>query len=211
MDHDGPVIERREIGFVRRAQVSTPLEFVFEFALSMAFLQFADGFVVGDARKGRINFLELPEVAADGSEVGPTLIETSLNQKSQQTFGEFHQIVECAVGDFRFDHPEFGEMAAGLRFFRAESWTERVELAERHGGGFDVELAGLREVSLLFEVVHGKERGGPFAGGGREYGRIGEGESVGVEEITGGANDFGAHTKDGSLPLRTQPKMAVLH
>src|SRR6266478_6212547 len=102
-------------------------------------------------------------------------------------------------------------MAAGLRFFSAESWTKRVDLAERHRCGFDVELAGLCEVGLLFEVVHGKKRGGSFAGSGRENGRIGERESVAVEEIAGGANDFGAHAQDGSLTLGAQPEMAVLH
>ena len=102
-------------------------------------------------------------------------------------------------------------MAAGLRFFRAEGWAERINLAERHGGRFDVELAGLREVGLLFEVVDGEERGGAFAGGGREDGRIGERESVAVEKIAGGANDFGAHAQDGRLALGAQPEMAVLH
>ena len=211
MDHDGTVIERREISFVGRAQVSAPLEFVFELALSMAFLQFLDGFVVSDARERRVDFLELREVATDGLQVGAASIETSLNQKCQQAFGEFHQVVERAIGDFRFDHPEFGEMAASLRFFRAESWTERIDLAERHRRCFDVELAGLREVSLLFEVVHGEERGSSFAGSGREDGRIGKSESVAVEKIAGGANDFGAHAQDRGLALRAQPKMAVLH
>jgi hypothetical protein len=102
-------------------------------------------------------------------------------------------------------------VAAGLGFFRAEGWAERIDLAERHGRGFDVELARLREVGLLFEIVDGKERGGAFACRGREDGRIGQGESVTVEKIAGGANDFGAHAQDGSLALRTQPKMAMLH
>ena len=96
-------------------------------------------------------------------------------------------------------------------FSGAEGWAERIDLAQRHGGGFDVELAGLREVGLLFEVVHREKRGGAFAGGGREDGRIGERKSVAVEEIAGGANDFGAHAQNGRLALRAQPKMAVLH
>ena len=68
-----------------------------------------------------------------------------------------------------------------------------------------------REIGLFFEVIHGKERGGAFAGGGREDGRVGESESVGIEKIAGGANDFCADTQNGSLALGAQPKMAVLH
>src|SRR4029077_6279581 len=102
-------------------------------------------------------------------------------------------------------------MAASLGFFSAKSRTERVDLAQRHRGGFDVELAGLRQVSLLLEVVHGEERGGSFTRSGREDGRVGEGESVAVEEIAGGANDFGPHAENGRLTLRAQPKMTVLH
>src|ERR1019366_1075969 len=99
------------------------------------------------------------------------------------------QVVKRAVREFRSDAPEPGKVGAGLGFFGAEGWTERVDLAERHGGGFDIELAGLREVGLLFEVIHGEKRGGSFAGGGREDGRIGKSESVAVEEIAGSTND----------------------
>ena len=145
------------------------------------------------------------------SQIGAAALEAALDQESQKAFGEFHDVVERGVGDFGLDHPELGEVAAGLGFFRAEGWAERIDLAERHGGGFDVELAGLRQVRLLFEVVDGKQRGGPFAGGGRQDGRIGQRESVAVEEIAGGANDFGADAQDGCLALRAQPEMAVLH
>src|SRR5208282_2261076 len=84
MDHDGPVVERREIGLVGRAEVSAPLEFIFERALRVAFLQFAYGFVVGDARERRVDLLELREIAADGSKINAAALETSFNQKGQQ-------------------------------------------------------------------------------------------------------------------------------
>ena len=52
---------------------------------------------------------------------------------------------------------------------------KHVDLAERRGHGFDVELAGLREVGLfLVDVLHLEERGGAFAGRGREDRRVGE-------------------------------------
>src|ERR1700687_4811509 len=112
------------MGFVGGAEVSSPLESIFELSLRVAFLQLADGFVVGDAREGRFDFLELRKVAADGCQVGAAAVETSLDQEGQQALGEFPQVVAGAIGQFKFDHPKFGEVAAGLRFFGAESWTE---------------------------------------------------------------------------------------
>ena len=53
------------------------------------------------------------------------------------------------IGDLGLDHPELGEVAAGLGFFRAEGGAEAVDLAEGEGGGLDVELAGLGEVGLV--------------------------------------------------------------
>ncbi len=44
-------------------------------------------------------------------------------------FGEVEKAVEFEEGDFGFDHPELGEVAAGLGFFGAEGWAEAVDLA----------------------------------------------------------------------------------
>src|SRR5580704_15232271 len=211
MHHDGPVIEGRKISFIGRTEVPAPFEFVFEFAKCVAFLQFLNGLVVGDSRKGRIDLLQLRKVAADGLQVGTPPLQTALNQERQQAFRKFHQIVERPVGDFRFHHPEFGKVTASLRFFRTESWTERIDLAQRHGCSFNIELPRLREIRLLFEVVDGKKRRSPFAGSGRQNRRIGESESIAVKEVASGANDFGAHPQNGRLALRAQPKMAMFH
>src|SRR5262249_14380116 len=69
----------------------------------------------------------------------------------------------------------------------------------------------LSEESFFVEVVHGKERAGAFAGGGREDGRIGQGESALVKKITHGADDLRAHPQDGGLARRAHPQVAVLH
>src|SRR5579863_5979904 len=98
-------------------------------------------------------------------------------------FGELHEAVEIAVGDFGLDHPELGEVAAGFGFFGAEGGPEAVDLAESESGGLDVELAGLGEEGGVAEVVDGEEGGGAFAGGGSEDGRIGADEAVGVKEL----------------------------
>ncbi len=76
---------------------------------------------------------------------------------------------------------------------------------------FDVELAGLGEVGGVAEVVDLEERGGAFAGGGCEDGRIGADEAVGVEVLGGGAHDGGADAEDGGLARGADPEVAVLH
>jgi hypothetical protein len=76
----------------------------------------------------------------------------------QVFLGELQQVFEAGVGHLGFDHPELGEVPAGLRFFGAEGWAEGVDLAERQRSRFDVELAGLREVGLVVvEVIHLEE------------------------------------------------------
>ncbi len=67
--------------------------------------------------------------------------EHAADDVGEKAFGEGHEAVEVEVGDLGLDHPEFSEVAAGFGFFRAEGGAEAVDLAERHGGGFEVELA----------------------------------------------------------------------
>ena len=87
------------------------------------------------------------------------VLEDARDDVGDEVFGELHEAVEVEVGDLGLDHPELGEVAAGLGFFGAEGGAEAVDLAERERGGFDVELAGLREVGLVVvEVVHLEER-----------------------------------------------------
>ena len=123
-------------------------------------------FVVAQAREGRQDVLELCGIAADDGELGGAVFQDALDDVGEEVFGEFEQAVEIAVGDFGLDHPELGEMAAGLGFFGAEGGAEAVDLAESERGGLDVELAGLGEEGGVAEVVDGEERGCAFAGRG---------------------------------------------
>ena len=139
-------------------------------------------------------------------------LEDAGDDVGEEGFGEVHEAVEIHVGDLGLDHPELGEVAAGLGFFGAEGGAEAVDAAERHGRRFDVELAGLGEVGLVVaEVVHLEELGGAFAGVGREDGWIGADEAVGVEVLGGGAHDGGADAEDGGLARGADPEVAVLH
>ena len=113
----------------------------------------------------------------------------------EEGFGEVHEAVEVHEGDLGLDHPELGEVAAGLGFLGAEGGAEAVDLAQGERGGFDVELAGLGEEGLgVAEVVELEERAGAFAGVGREDGRVGADEAVGVE-VLGAARMMVARTR----------------
>ena len=63
-------------------------------------------------------------------------------------FGDMLDVFEVGERHLRLDHPELGQMAAGLRLLGAERRAEAVDLAERHRIGFVVKLAGLRQVTF---------------------------------------------------------------
>ncbi len=144
-------------------------------------------------------------------ELGGAAGEDAIDDVGDEVFGEAHEVVEVGEGHFGLDHPELGEVAAGLGFFGAEGGAEGVDLAEGEGGALDVELAGLGEVGLVAEVVDLEEGAGAFAGGGGEDGRVGEDEAVVVEVVAGGFDDFGADAEDGGLARGADPEVAVLH
>ena len=61
--------------------------------------------------------------------------------------------IEGDEGDLGLDHPELGQVAAGLALFRAEGRAEAVDLAVSHGGRLEIELARLGKVDRLAEVI----------------------------------------------------------
>ena len=211
MHHHRLVELRRNVGFVRRSQVAAPFEIVFQRAFGVGFLQHLYGFVVSDARERGFNLFQLRDIAPDDLQIAAPLLQAALHQKADQAFGQVHEVVEFGVGHFRLDHPEFGQVAAGLGFFRAKRWPEGIHLAQRHGRGFDVELAGLREIRLLVEIIDREKRAGAFAGGRSKNRRIGEDEAALVEEIARRLDDLRPHPQNRRLPRRPHPQVAVLH
>ena len=59
MHHHRLIELRGKISLIRRAQVSTPLEFLFKRALGMTFLQISYRLVVTDPRKRGFNLFQL--------------------------------------------------------------------------------------------------------------------------------------------------------
>ena len=140
------------------------------------------------------------------------VLQHAPDDEHDQLFGHPLHVFEIGVGHLRLHHPELGQVAARLRLLRAERRPEAVDLAERHGVGFVVELAGLRQVHLLvFEVIHFEQRRGAFAGGGREDRRIHQREAVRIEVVADRPDHLVPHPNDRVLPLAAQPQMPVVH
>ncbi len=179
--------------------------------LLMRLVEHLRGFVVAQAREGRQDALQLFRIAPDDLQLGRAILEHALHDVRDEVLGQFHQAVEIAVGNFRLDHPELGEVAAGLRFFGAEGRPEAVDLAQRQRGRLDIELARLGEKRGIAEVVDREEGRGALAGCGRQDGRIGADESVAVEVLLRRAHDLGANAQNGRLARRAHPQVAALH
>ena len=160
---------------------------------------------------GATIFSSLADVATDGLQIAAPLFQATLHDEADQPFGQIHEVVELGVGDFGLNHPELGQVAAGLRFFRAEGRPERIHLAQSHRRGFDVKLTGLREISLLIKIINGEKRAGSLASRRSKNRRIGQGKSVFVEKVTRGFDDFCTHPQDRCLARSAHPKMPVLH
>ncbi len=76
-----------------------------------------------------------------------------MDDGADEAFTQGHGFVQFHIGGLRFEHPEFGEMAARLGFFCAERRTKSINLPQRHGQGFAVQLAALRQVGFLIVDV----------------------------------------------------------
>src|SRR5207249_10701515 len=105
---------------------------------------------------------------------------------------------------------EVGEVPARLRLLRPEGRPEAVDRPERLAGRLEIELARLREVRFLAEVVRLEERGRPLAGRRREDGGIDQDEPLLVEEITAGLDDLVADAERRVGPGGTQPQMPMI-
>ena len=132
-----------------------------------------------------------------------TISERNSSARSRTT-------VKAKPGDLGFDHPELGEVAAGLGFLGPEGRAEAVDLAEGGAGGLEIELARLRQVGRLAEVVGLEEGRGALTGGRREDRGVDIGVAAVVEEVADGLADLGADPHHGVLALRPQPQVAVV-
>src|SRR5260370_13172182 len=161
---------------------------------------------VADTWERRLRVFKLGGVTLECFQFARFVLEDALDDGADEAFTERHDFVNLDVGGFGLEHPEFGEVTAGLGFFSAERRAEGVDLAEGHGDGFGVKLAALSEVGLLVvNVIDFEERGSSFAGCGSEHRRVRERVALAVHEFAGSAYGFGANAENGSLARRTNP------
>ena len=127
--------------------------------MACASFSICDGFVVAQAREGRPNRFELRDVALKDLQVRRAALRVrGSTMKLRKFSASAIRPSRPAVGDLRLDHPELGQVAAGLGFLRAEGRPEAVDLAQGQRSALDVELAALGEEGFVAEVVDRKER-----------------------------------------------------
>ena len=88
----------------------------------------------------------------------------------QQRFGQCRIVREVGEGDLRLDHPELGEVAAGVRVLGAEGRPEGVDLGECQAVGLDIELPRDRQERLAAKEILGEID--LALGGARQVGEI---------------------------------------
>src|SRR5579884_4094073 len=102
-------------------------------------------------------------------------------------------------------------MSASLRFLCSKGRAKRVHLAQSHRGGFDIELAGLRKIRLLVEIIDRKQSRRPLARRWSKNWRVGQHEAAIVKEIPGSFDNFCTGAQNCSLTWRSNPEMALVH
>src|SRR5438046_2857790 len=114
----------------------------------MRFLKHLYRIVILNPRKRRDDVFELGRIAFELRKFLTAILEHSTDDECNELFGEIHYVVELGIGNFRLNHPEFGEVSPRLGFFGAERRSEAIDLSERGCVCFVVKLAGLRKISL---------------------------------------------------------------
>ena len=88
----------------------------------------------------------------EGHVVG-ALVQQRGEHVLQQAFGKIGVGGQIGERDLGLDHPELGQMAAGVAVLRAEGWPEGVHLAQRQAPALHIQLSAHGQVRLLAEEV----------------------------------------------------------
>ena len=157
-------------------------------------------------------FRRISGVPVQGLEIGPPVRQDRLDDMLEKRLREIHVVVQIVERDLRLHHPEFCQMTPGFRFLGAERRTEDIYLAEGHGAGFPVQLAGLREIRLpQVEIVGLEERGRPLTGGGGENRCVEENESSRIEEFPDRPDHLVAYPQYRVCPAGAEPEVTTVH
>jgi len=86
-------------------------------------------------------------------EIVVTFLEQRLESELQEPFRQRRIVGEVGERDLRLDHPELGEVAAGVRVLGPERRPEGVDLGKREAVGLDVELPRHRQERLAAKEI----------------------------------------------------------
>ena len=148
----------------------------------------------------------------------------------QQGFGEVGIDVQVREGRLRLDHPELGQMPAGVRILGTERRSERVDLREGQAVGLDIQLPGDGEKRLAPEEILGEirvarrvtreacqvqsadteELAGTLGVGRGDDRRVDPKVAVRVEELVHGPGEAVAHPSDCSERVGPWPQVGHL-
>ena len=128
-----------------------------------------------------------------------------------KSFRQFDVSFQIHVGDFGLDHPEFGQVTAGVGIFRPERGAEAIGSAKGRTGGFHVKLPALGKVCGLVKIRRGKKCARTFAFVGGKNRRIDKGEIPRIEVFPNRLCNVVANGQDGVLAGTPDPQVPPVH
>ena len=190
--HRAPGVHLAQIPLVLGLQGDAPLHG--EFERTAGSLQDLDGLRVLHSREARVDqALEpgdrlLVDPIGEERHVVGALVEDRAEAVLEQVLGEVGVVRDVGERDLRLDHPELGEMPAGVRVLGPEGGPERVDVRERQAVRLDVELARHGEEGRPAEEVLGEIDRSLWCAG-----EVGQVERRDPEHLSGALGIAGGH------------------
>mmetsp|Transcript_12279 Transcript_12279/g.18093 ORF Transcript_12279/g.18093 Transcript_12279/m.18093 type:complete len:524 (+) Transcript_12279:289-1860(+) len=226
----------RDVALVLRPHVNAPHWLFLESDLAglHLLLQQVDGLRVRDAHKVVVQHvlepvpepLLPPREVLEEVQVLLAVLQRIGHQELQVVLRQVHVVEDVPKRELGLDHPEFGQMTAGVAVLCPEGGAERVHVPQSTGVGLHVELARhgegraagkevlgvinvpvllagerLRVGLVLDEGGDAELLPGPLAVRRRDQGRVDVQETALVEELVRGEGHGVAHAHDGGVDL----------
>ena len=149
-----------EVAFVFRSQVAAPVDRELKFVTILdGLFEYLYAFGIRESHEvdadNRTESFEETFVDhfVEEVEVVLAIVESPLYAELDEFLFEVHEVLFVVEADFRFDHPEFGQVARCVRVLGTESRSEGVDGSEACGSEFAFELSGNSQTRCLAEEV----------------------------------------------------------
>ena len=137
-----------QVTFVFRSQVSPPVYREFEgMSFGYGFFQNLNTFRIRQADKvmfqdklQTFDQLFIKHIVQE-LDIIHTVIQSPLYTIFDKVFRQLHIFSNLIESNFRFDHPELGQVARCIGVFGTECRSERINSSQRHGSQFTFQLA----------------------------------------------------------------------